>query len=492
MKPTNILALVSAFRGLSTHVFESYLKNFGVALKDNELLDIESLVNQLRSDSDIMSIHEEFYISFTIEQIGKEFDLLRIGTKCVINIELKSTNTGDAMKKQLIRNKYYLSFLGLEVINFTYVSNEKKIYILDANDELIETDFPYLIKKITEQEIVRIDDINKLFDPTNYLVSPFNSTGSFITGRYFLTNHQEEIKEQIIKMIPQAEPIYISIQGSAGTGKTLLTYDLAKSFKDNSKKVLIIHCGTLNEGHLALITVHKWRIISVRDYVSYDFSKYDVILIDEVQRIYQDQIEDIIQKINLTNNMCIFSFDYQQCLSKWETARNVPDYLNKTVKPILFKLKDKIRTNKEIATFIKKLFDQKRIISPQKFSNIEVCYFTDHRDVVDYINTLKDQGWKDIHFTPSKFDRFPYDKYQKVRADSAHKVVGQEYDKVIAVLDEYFYYDPKGKLDTKGYKTYYDPAKMLFQIVTRARKKLCIVILNNETILAHCLAILNG
>lgn len=61
------------------------------------------------------------------------------------------------------------------------------------------------------------------------------------------------------------------------------------------------------------------------------------------------------------------------------------------------------------------------------------------------------------------------------------KVVGQEYDNVVAVLDQYFFYDENGKLNTRAY--YYDATKMLFQMVTRARKKLNIIIINYQVVL---------
>jgi hypothetical protein len=74
--------------------------------------------------------------------------------------------------------------------------------------------------------------------------------------------------------------------------------------------------------------------------------------------------------------------------------------------------------------------------------------------------------------------------------ENAHTVIGQEFDKVVAVIGESFYYDSNGKLmgDTESY---YHPTKMLFQILTRARKKLCLVIVNNETLLKKCLEIIN-
>nr|WP_179097770.1 DEAD/DEAH box helicase family protein [Paenibacillus sp. FSL H7-0331] len=89
-------------------------------------------------------------------------------------------------------------------------------------------------------------DISSLFDPTNYLVSHFNSTDKFMEGQYFLTDHQKEIKRNVLKQKLISSTAYVSIEGAAGTGKTLLTYSIAKESMDKGKSVLIVHVGKLN------------------------------------------------------------------------------------------------------------------------------------------------------------------------------------------------------------------------------------------------------
>ncbi len=74
------------------------------------------------------------------------------------------------------------------------------------------------------------------------MISPFNTTNKFIEGKYFLTKHQEIIKNEIIKAIETNNQKKIfSISGTAGTGKTLLTYDIAKELHNIGKDVTIIH-----------------------------------------------------------------------------------------------------------------------------------------------------------------------------------------------------------------------------------------------------------
>ena len=69
----------------------------------------------------------EFYYSFQLPKLGKEFDLLRISEDYVVNIELKSGNVSDeAVRKQLLQNRYYLMMLGKVIYSYTYISNQKR------------------------------------------------------------------------------------------------------------------------------------------------------------------------------------------------------------------------------------------------------------------------------------------------------------------------------------------------------------------------------
>lgn len=65
----------------------------------------------------------DFAYSYCIPQISKEFDLLKITDKSVLNIELKSEKT-DKVARQLERNHYYLKSLAKEKIYiFSYIAN---------------------------------------------------------------------------------------------------------------------------------------------------------------------------------------------------------------------------------------------------------------------------------------------------------------------------------------------------------------------------------
>ena len=73
--------------------------------------------------------------------------------------------------------------------------------------------------------------------------------------------------------------------------------------------------------------------------------------------------------------------------------------------------------------------------------------------------------------------------------ESAHSVIGQEFDNVVIVIDDSFKYNALGDLVADN--CYYSQRQMLYQIITRTRKKLHIVIINNEYMLNRCLDIIN-
>ncbi|WP_405327693.1 ATP-binding protein [Leeuwenhoekiella sp. LLG6367-2.1] len=495
MKQVNLLSVFNAYKKLTDAVYGKYFNYLGFEIKVNELKCLESLLPNLLNDYyDILNLNN-FYVGFKIPQISKEFDLLRVGTKYVINIELKSRNTGEKMLTQLERNKYYLNSLGLEVFNFTYVSSENTLYRLGDYSLLEPINFSILKKLLNEQEIGNIDNIGSLFNPSNYLVSPFNSTERFVNGEYFLTNQQEEFKKTILALFGSANESFVSICGKAGTGKTLLTYDIAKEFLNYGQKVLFIHCGKLNNGHQILSENYKWEILAAKYLkLERDYSEYSLIVIDEAQRIYPNQLEYVINKIKQAKLNCIFSFDNEQWLRRWEASNNISERIQNLTASTVCNLTDKIRTNKEIASFITAFFDRAAPIYTFNRENIELHFFSSHQAARVYLEYLKPFDWTVINYTPDSRITYPYEKFAIGGADNTHEILGQEYDKVVAVIDSHFYYNDKNQLSTKGYESrpYYHPSKMLFQIMTRTRNELCLIIIENQEVFNRCLSIINN
>lgn len=487
-KTINLLSLINAKNDLSSVTFQKYLGKLGGSIKQSEMEDIKALVEGLKSTTGKKKIFNYYYIGFTIKQIGKEFDLLRLGSNYHINIELKRKSTREKIRKQLIKNKYYLNSLGEDAFNFTYVTNEDKLYFLNEDNSISESSFKFLIDKIMNQDILEVEDLNKLFDPTNYLVSPFNSTERFMDNKYFLTQLQESIKEQLFKLDSTNQKSLFAIEGAAGTGKTLLIYDIVKQYKDSGNEVAILHCGKLNDGHTTLNDNYSWNIYPIKEYKTIFSREFDVIVIDEIQRIYKNQLKEIIEYAVDNQITCLFSFDPKQCLSTSEIKSNIPGYLDSVVDE-KFVLTQKIRTNPEISAFIKNLFSRANRTPQQNYDNIEIQYFSSIQEANSTIRSLKLSGWVAINYTVSRYKWSSLDDITINANENAHSVIGQEFDNVIAIIGESFLYNPDGKL-VGDRSSYYHPTQMLFQILTRTRKKLCLIIVNNEELLEECLKIM--
>lgn len=492
MKNINILSLVQAYGSLHEETYKSFLSHYSIKIKNEEVEDLKLLVNNFFVQTNNKGIFNEFFVGYQIPQIGKEFDLLRFGENYNINIELKKTSKPEIIQKQLKRNKYYLGFIDVEIHNLCFQSDIGELFHLSDKDELNKVDLSFLIKLLENQKVCNISNIDDIFNPSKYLVSPFNSTEKFIKDEYFLTQQQETIKREILKTIAdKTTASFISLTGSAGTGKTLLTYDIAKELRENGEKELIIHCGLLNDGQDTLNDEHGWNIIPIKNYSTQNLSKYDVVIIDEAQRIEPSQLNDIVEKIKSFNGKCIFSYDKSQTLSSREDRRKIDDCINNINTIVTHKLTEKIRTNKEIVLFMKALFDSKSDIKQLSKDNIQLSYFNSNSDAKDYLKTLNNQEWEIIHFTPSLFKKEHHESYSDFSHKTSHRVIGQEFENVVITIDNYFYYDESGDLKYRG-RTYYDATKMLFQNITRTRKRLNIVIINNSQILDRCVSVLQG
>jgi hypothetical protein len=489
MKTVNVFSLAQAKSSLNEEGFKAYLQYHEIEIKDAELNDLSAFAATIRGAGASVQDLNNFYIGYKVPQIGKEFDLLKFCPDSIVNIELKSNSEAAKIHAQLLRNKYYLGFIGRTIYAFTFVSSSAKLYFLDETEKLLEITPAQLQDFLSKQLADESNEPDSLFNPSDYLVSPFNSTTKFLAGQYFLTHQQEDFKVQILNSINAAAGTsFTAITGSAGTGKTLLTFDIAKHLLAAGKKALIIHCGQLNDGHRALIEA-GWTICSIKNYKTHDIATFDAVLIDEAQRIYQNQLNDIVAAANSAKCACIFSYDKIQTLASWEARDDTAGKIDAIASIARYKLSEKIRTNKEVANFIKLLFNNKKVAHAHTGKNIQISYFDNIEDAKAYLNSLSDAEWEVLRFTPSQYSNEHHQNYFDEWRKTSHQVIGQEFDGVAIALDKFFQYNDAGDLIYND-GAYYEPTKMLFQNITRARRRLNLVVVGNRALLDRCLAIL--
>jgi hypothetical protein len=492
MKSLSLISFLDSFQSLNKEQFVDYLSYFGTTLKERENSDFCALVCELLKETNETIQLSEFYIGYTIPQISKEFDFLRLGSNFTLDIEVKNKSDAERIKKQLVENRYYLKALGVPVKLFTYVIESQSVYTLDSNENLIESTIDEILRSIQIQRERNVPDIDALFKPSEYLVSPLNSTDKFMNGEYFLNGNQLTVKDQIMNSIDQDLLSFFAIEGKPGTGKTLITYDIAKHYIDKGWDVGIVHCGMLSEGHYYLSKNAGWNIYSAKGIDNIlEKKKFDLIIIDETQRIYSSQLSKIIDSVNNNESFCIFSYDREQVFSSEEMMRNITETLE-GLDIMKYTLKDRIRTNKEISSFISNLFNKRNVHPQMEYRNIHLRYFNSSVSLRKYLYQMKNNNWEVINYTPSNYNFLSYDKYQ-VGIQNAHKVIGQEFDKVAAVINQHFRYNKAGNLvsSRESGSPNYRLDKMLYQMLTRAREELTIIIYKNPAMLEVCLRILN-
>ena len=462
-------------------------------IKEEEIETLKDLVNELLENGVQIAELSGFFYGFSIPQISKEFDLIKIyQDDVIINIELKSQSVElEKIEYQLKKNKYYLSHLNKSVYSFAYVKSKNcgKVYFYNGTT-IEECTISVIMDLIQRKEKYIEEEIERLFKAKDYLISPINTPDMFVSGNYYLTGQQEEIKNKIIKGIRNSDKVLWGIQGSAGTGKTLLLYDIAKTLS-NDLKVCVIHSGILSDGHMKLnIKLNKVDIFSAKVCNKALITQYDCVLVDEAQRLHQIDFDCITKAFQEEGIFCVLVYDYYQVLSNAETKRNIPQQLSEIENFKENRLSEKIRTNKEVASFIKNAINlSNRPKGYMNYRNIEILYAEDYsaaQNIIDFYTLQKDYQF--ISYTPSKVRYNEIDAF--VGYTNTHHIIGQEFDNVIFSMDNNFRYTEDGHLQGRVHPNPdYIFYKLWYQGVSRAREKLCILVIGNESLFERLLSI---
>lgn len=411
--------------------------------RHQEIQDIKSLLSNITLPLAKLS---GFIYGYDVPQLNREFDLLKITETCCLNIELKSVNiSNEKIKKQLLQNRHYLKLLGKKLLLFTYISSSNMIYFLNDCEELILIESSSLsdIWQTIEDEAILVD-LDQVFAPKNTLVSPLNATGKFLNGDYILTENQENIKKEILSYITSnLADRFVGLTGGPGTGKTLVIYDLAKDLSVSSR-ILLVHSGILCAGHEELNNkLQNIKIISAKELRYREINNVDIVIVDEAHRLYTESLEKIERWVRRTKTICIFSYDAGQMLSRSEQFRDTTKKINIICTNHIFKLTNKIRTNKELALFITCLFDLSKYREEYTFPNVRIIFEPDKLNAKAFIEILKKEGYTFISYTPSVYRSYLDDQADKF---NTHNVIGQEFDGVCMMLDHHFTYNSSGKL----------------------------------------------
>lgn len=436
-------------------------------MKEWELESMRALVERLELHMQDVSALRLFY-SFQIPRLGKEFDLLQIRENQIINIELKSGAVSEeAIQKQLIQNRYYLSALGKPIQSYTYISSQNRLMRLTNHDHVIEASWNQLCAALQKEGKDYSGDIENLFRAEWYLFSPLTEPNRFLNKEYFLTAQQRDIKRQILKEICEEQTGYFSFSGLPGTGKTLLLYDIAMKLS-NRQQVCIIHCGEAGK---------KWEILHKRlqriDFLSdnqletqFSLEDYHAILVDEAHLLS-------VEKLNVLLNMSedrpiIFSSDSEEMISPKEIDQSTMKRMEELPNLQTFRLTNRIRTNAELSSFIQNMMHLPVRKNQNQYPHVSVVYANDAKEADTLVQDYVRQGYQ----------YFPQGESTELGITAV-----RDTEKMVVMLDERYYYDDEQYLRSRNLmRNGQSEVRSLFHLLNQAKENLTFVVKGNETV----------
>lgn len=419
-------------------------RTYFLKIREWELDSMKALVREL--EVHMQDVHAlRFFYSFQVPRLGKEFDLLQIKDDQIVNIELKSGKVSDeAVRKQLLQNRYYLSVQGKMIQSYTYISSQERLVRLNNHDHIVEADWDQLCLVLRRQSKDYEGDIEDLFQAEMYLFSPVTEPERFLNKEYFLTSQQKDIERRILDKIRKVKYGYFWFSGLPGTGKTLLLYDIAMKLSVH-QKVCMIHCGE---------TGKEWKILHDRllriAFLSDsqleecpDLKEYSAILVDEAHLLSVKELHRILELSE--KHPVIFSSDDEDMISDEEMDRTMIREIEHLPDIQSFHLTNRIRTNAELSSFIQNMMHlpEKRMV--RYYPHIQVVYANDDEEAGILLKGYQNQ--------------------------------------LVFIIDERYYYDEKGYLREQRQKQQEPTAvRTLFHRLNEAREEFAIIVKGNEAV----------
>ena len=419
-------------------------RTYFLKMREWELESMKALVREL--EVHMQDVHAlRFFYSFQVPRLGKEFDLLQIKDDQIVNIELKSGKVSDeAVRKQLLQNRYYLSVQGKMIQSYTYISSQERLVRLNNHDHIVEADWDQLCLVLRRQSKDYEGDIEDLFQAEMYLFSPVTEPERFLNKEYFLTSQQKDIGRRILDKIRKVKYGYFWFCGLPGTGKTLLLYDIAMKLSVH-QKVCMIHCGETGKEwkilHDRLLRIAFFTDSQLEE--QSDLNEYSAILVDEAHLLTEEKLHVILELSE--KHPVIFSSDDEDMISDEEMDRTMIHEIEHLPDIQSFHLTNRIRTNAELSSFIQNMMHLPEKRAVRYYPHIQVVYANDDEEAGILLKGYQNQ--------------------------------------LVFIIDERYYYDEKGYLREQRQKQQEPTAvRMLFHRLNEAREEFAIIVKGNEAV----------
>ena len=469
----------------------------------HEIESLRAFVDRMREEEITVGETDGFFLGYSIPQIGKEFDLLKIRSDAVLSIELKSRPVPlEQIRAQLLRNRHYLGHLGRDMQLFTFIADTRQCFRLKPGDVLEPVPASVPAKAVRSFASEYLTEIDGLFRPSEYIVSPAGTPGKFLNHEYFLTQAQDQVRKDLLAALSETtDHSCFSLLGRPGTGKTLLLYDLGREL-GRQALTAILHWGELAEGHRAInerdigITILPWSVLEEDngpEAVCAALAPFSYILVDESHRLSEEQFRTICATAKKYRQRAVFCLDPEQVLTTAEKQTDIAGRIASLPQMSgTFMLSEHLRGNRELQEFIRQLRDAEYHPKVRmNYQDVDLGFAATIGEAQDQLAYFRDRGYVFINcFRPT--DDVPGNPFLEFEGGyDIHHVIGQEFDKVVMLLDRSFFYSEDGRLEgvPRPDPDYIYP-NLFYQGITRVREKLALIVLESELLFDRISAIL--
>lgn len=461
--------------------YEALLSNRDSELKykEDEVASLVAFARGCLNHGVPESCLDGFAFSYPIPHVPKEMDLLKVGEKCILDIELKSRKvSNEKIKKQLTPNRYYLSFLGRSMTCLCYTAEDDS-WLRLVGEEVLPATWDEAAQCICGMaDFDPSLDLDTLFDPSNYSISPLMNREAFLAGQYFLTDQQRETKQSMLKYLEDEGSGGHLVMGEAGTGKTLLLYDIALTMaKKTGKPALIFHGADLSPEHAAFHREsHDITLLGPQFLMIADVSQYCLVGFDEAHRMHPEDFRRAVQAANDAEVPFLVMLDSKQEMSHREQADDI-EKIAKELVPIerhVVTLSKKLRSNAKVASYIEAFVNGGRCHIKNR-DGISLEFAPNDAVALRLVERYQKNGYQLIPISPSRWKSSHLDTFQIAGCPNTHRVIGLEYDSVVMVVTDCIRFDGKRLCDGSHPNDNLLPTKLLYQGLTRARERIAII-----------------
>lgn len=477
----------------------------------NEVSQLLDLINHFINNSLRIPAFENIFFGFKVDKIKcGDFDFIKVNEGNVINIEFKDITRDekqsmDEYKKklctQLKDRKKLLSVFNRDIISIGFIQNGENLFFYKLENEKLETiESSKVIEVLTSSKTDNsITNLSKYLNKESLNITPINQ------GRFFLNNTYELTNQQIsaINNIKKLNSNFYLVTGKAGTGKSLVAFELADYFSSNGKKTVLFFLSKNTELYKEFKN-ENYKVLTLGEYkeenkkIDSKFPKvyqeeFDLLIIDEAQRLTKEQVDSLKAIIEKNKGNCIFLLDSEQNLDSDEKGESIKNEIKKLVNEHdIFKLTEPLRFNKDTEAFIRKVFKMRQQSGNPQKANIDIIKIHNENEAYKYSEYLqKNYGYVLLKplSTESITKKYNYD-------DHGFNVIGKEFENIIVILDERYFYDDTKGLQISGEKNTYSGShnllKLNYEIFTRVKNKITILIVGNDELYENIVKIKNA